>query len=210
VVGGALTGQWVTGEMNQDALHPGHFLPTVAGGFIGGYAAAVVHLHAVAEASFGLGLVSWLLLGSTVLNRLFLRPALPPALVPTLSIELAAPAVAGFAWFAITGGSTGLMSRLLAGYAVLMALVQLWLVPAYARLRFSVSFWSFTFCYAAAAVDALLWLRFTHPAGARTWGTIVLVLITAFIAAIAARTVVAIARGQFLAQPPERLPGKPA
>ena len=47
----------------------------MAGGLIGAYAAAQVHLHAVAETSFGIGVLCWLLLGSTILNRLFFRPA---------------------------------------------------------------------------------------------------------------------------------------
>ena len=70
---------------------PGHFLPTAAGGLIGASAAAQVYLHALAEASFGVGAICWLLFASTILNRLFTRPALPNALVPTMAIELGIP-----------------------------------------------------------------------------------------------------------------------
>jgi tellurite resistance protein len=208
-VGGVMTGQWIAGELVQDAAHPGYFLPTVAGGFVGAYAAAVVHLHAVADASFGLGLICWFLLGPTVLNRLFFRPALPPPLVPTLAIELAPPVVAGSAWFAITAGSTGAISLALAGYAVLMALAQLRFIPLYARLTFTAGFWTFTFSYAAAAADAVLWLTRTRPPGAKALATVVLVLITFLITAIAARSIVAIGRGQFF--PPRPVaPTRPA
>jgi hypothetical protein len=55
-----------------------------------------------------------------------------------------------------------------------------------------------TFSYAAGATDALLWITATRPAGARAYAGVVIGLITALIAAIAARTVVAIVRGQFL------------
>jgi len=72
-------------------VHPGYFLPTAAGGLIGASAAAQVHLHALAEASFGIGAICWLLFASTILNRLFTRPALPNALVPTMAIELGIP-----------------------------------------------------------------------------------------------------------------------
>jgi tellurite resistance protein len=197
VVGGIMTGQWIAESLDSDRMHPGYFLPTVAGGFIGAYAAATVHLHALAEASFGLGLICWLVLGSNIQYRLFFRGALPAALVPTLAIEMAPPVVAGFSWFAVTGGSTGLVSRFLAGYAILMALVQVRFIPLYARLKFSIGFWAFTFSYAATATDAMLWLRFARAPGARAWGTLVLILITLMITAIAVRTVVAIARGQF-------------
>ena len=102
-LGGWLTGQWMTGGIEPDWVHAGYFLPTAAGGLIGADAAAQVHLHALAEASFGIGIISWVLLGSTILNRLFTRPPLPPALVPTMAIELGIPAVAGSAYFALAG-----------------------------------------------------------------------------------------------------------
>ena len=78
-LGGWLTGQWMTGGIEPDSVHAGYFLPTAAGGLIGADVAAQVHLHALAEASFGIGIISWILLGSTILNRLSSRPPLPSA-----------------------------------------------------------------------------------------------------------------------------------
>jgi tellurite resistance protein len=128
IIGGWLTGQWMTGGIERDLVHPGYFLPTVAGGLVGAYCAAEVRLHALAEAPFGIGVVCWLLLGSTVLNRLFFSAPLPPALVPTMAVEIAPPAVAGLAWFALAGRTASLVACALGGYAVLMALVQVRLV----------------------------------------------------------------------------------
>jgi tellurite resistance protein len=79
-----------------------------------------------------------------------------------------------------------------------MVLVQLRFVPLYARLRFSSGFWAFTFPYAAVAADALLWITIARPPGATGYAIAVITLITIFIAAIAARTVVAAVRGQLL------------
>ena len=200
-LGGWLTGQWIAGDLDQDSAHPGYFLPTVAGGLVGADAAAEVHLQALAEASFGIGIVCWLVIGSVIANRLFFRRSLPPPLVPTLAIELAPPVVAGVAYFALTGGTVNIFATALAGYAVLMAVTQLRFVPLYAKLRFSPGAWAFTFSYAAAATDALLWINATRPAGATAYGAVVIALITALISAIAARTVVAVGRGQFLPRP---------
>ncbi len=197
VVAALMMGDWIVGRLDQDCIHPGYFLPSVAGGFVGAYAAWVVHLTLVAEVSFGMGVLSWLLLGSNVMYRLFFRPTLPPMLLPTLAIEVAPPTVAGVAWFAISGGSTGLVSRVLAGYAIFMVLVQIRLVPVYARLRFSVGFWSFSFAYSALAADAMLWIALGRPSGATAWAITVLALITLLDAAIAARSILAIARGEF-------------
>ena len=189
-LGGWLTGQWMTGGIDPDSLHAGYFLPTAAGGLIGADAAAQVHLHALAQASFGIGVISWILLGSTILNRLFTRPALPSALVPTMAIELGIPAVAGSAYFALAGQTVDFVACMLGGYAVLMALVQLRLIPIYRRLSFTPGAWSFTFAYAAAAADALGWLTITKPPGARGYAIVVIAAITGFIVWIAFRTVV--------------------
>ena len=201
-LGGWLTGEWIAGGLNSDALHPGYYLPTAAGGLVGGGAAAQVHLHIMAEASFGIGILSWLLVGSLLMNRLFVRAMLPPPLVPTLAIEFAPPAVAGVAYFALTRGAISFLAAALGGYAVFMALSQVRFIPLYAKLRFSLSFWSFTFAYASGATDALLWLTATRPPGATAYAIVVIAAITALIGGIAARTVVIAARGQFFAPPP--------
>lgn len=197
VLGGWMTGHWMTGQLKDDSLHPGYLLPTVAGGLVGGGAAAGVHLHAVGVAAFGIGMLCWLLIGSMLLNRLFTRPLPPPPLIPTLAIEFAPPVVAGVAYFALTGGSVNLFATALGGYAVLMTLVQFRLLPVYTRLRFSPGFWAFTFPYAAGATDALLWIHATRPAGSTAYAVAAIALVTILISAIAARTVVALTRGQF-------------
>jgi tellurite resistance protein len=199
--GGWMTGQWIVGDLDQDAMHPGYFLPTVAGGLVGAYAAAAVHLRAVSEASFGIGIICWFLLGSIALNRLFFRKNLPPALIPTMAIELAPPAVAGIAYIALTGNVNGPIPAVLAGYTVLMALVQLRLIPLYFKLSFGPSFWAFTFAYAAAATNALEWIDLKRPPGATAYSIITVILISAFIVAIAGRTIVAVRKGQFLPRP---------
>jgi tellurite resistance protein len=189
-IGGWLTGQWMTGGIDPDSVHPGYFLPTAAGGLIGASAAAQVHLHALAEASFGIGVICWILLGSVILNRLSTRPALPAALVPTIAIELGIPAVAGLAYFAVAGRTVSFVACVLGGYTVLMALVQVRLVPVYRRLPVTPGSWAFTFAYAAAAADALVWLAITKPPGTAGYAIAVITLLTSFVSWIAFRTVV--------------------
>jgi tellurite resistance protein len=203
VIGGWLTGQWMTGGIEPDSVHPGYFLPTAAGGLIGADAAAQVHLHALAEASFGIGVICWVLLGSMILNRLFSRPALPSALAPTMAIELGVPAVAGSAYFALAGRTVSLMACVLGGYAVLMAVVQVRLIPVYCRLSFTPGAWSFAFAYAAAAADALAWLAISKPPAATGYAIAVIALLTVLVSWIAFRTAVLAVRGQlFPAWPP--------
>ena len=202
-IGGWLTGQWMTGGIEPDSLHAGYFLPTAAGGLIGASAAAQVHLHALAEASFGIGAICWVLLASTILNRLFTRPALPSALVPTMAIELGVLAVAGSAYFAVAGRTVSLMACVLGGYVVLMAVVQARLIPVYRRLSFTPGAWTFVFSYTAAAAYALEWLAIKKPPAATGYAIAAVAVLTAFVAWIAFRTVVLAVRGQlFPAWPP--------
>jgi tellurite resistance protein len=195
-IGGWLTGQWMTGGIEPDSLHPGYLLPTAAGGLIGANAAAQVHLHALAEASFGIGVICWVLLSSMIMKRLFAGPALPSALVPTMAIELGVATVAGSAYFAVAGRTVSFLACALAGYAVLMAVVQVRLIPVYRRLSFTPGFWSFAFAYAAAASDALGWLAISRPPGTTGYAIVVITLLTGFVAWIAFRTVVLVVRGQ--------------
>jgi tellurite resistance protein len=203
-LGGWLTGQWLTGGIEPDSIHPGYFLPTAAGGLIGANAAAQVHVHGLGDLSFGIGVMSWVVLGSVIYYRLFTRPVLPNALVPTLAIELGIPAVAGLAYFAVAGRSVNFVSSALGGYAVLMALVQARLIPVYRGLSFTPGAWSFAFAYAAAAADALVWLSITRPPAATGYASAVIALLTAFVCWIAFRTLVLAVRGQLF---PDRSPG---
>jgi tellurite resistance protein len=202
LLGGWFTGQWIYTPMNLDTCHPGYFLPTVAGGLVAAGAAAQVGQHRLGETIFGLGVVCWVILGSVIMGRLLFRPLVPPALLPTYAIEVAPAAVASIAWFGLNGGRIDAVAALFGGYGLLMVVAQLRLLPAYLRLPFQPSTWAFTFSWAAVATAGLHWLQALHPAGASAWQYVLLAMITAFIGAIAVRTIVAIARGQLLPKPP--------
>jgi tellurite resistance protein len=147
-----------------------------------------------------------LLTGEWIVARLDHDAAHPVYFLPTLAIEVAPPAVAGIGYFALTGGRIDLPAQVLAGYLVLMIVVQIRLLPQFLALRFGPGFWAFTFSWAAAATDALEWITLRKPAGATVCAVVILAVITAFVGYVAARTVLVIARGQLL--PPRAQPGK--
>jgi tellurite resistance protein len=193
--GGWLTGEWVLGEIDEARFHPGYYLPTCAGGFIGAEGCGLFGMPSLGWIAFGLGVVSWLILASQVSGRLFFISLLPAGLVPTMAIELATPCVAGAAYFQLHGEAPDPVAYSLAGYAALMLLVQVRLLPVYARLRFSVGFWSFTFSWCAAAALGIRWLEATDPPRASTWAAVV--------AAGASLLVVAVALRSFPRPPPD-------
>ncbi|WP_432510054.1 SLAC1 family transporter [Kineococcus sp. SYSU DK001] len=202
LLGAWLTGGWILRPGDLDRWHPGYFLPTVAGGLVAATATASLGWDRLATVLFGYGAVSWLVLGSILLVRLFTRPALPAPLLPTLAIEVAPPVVASNAWFALNGGRADLVVLLLAGYGLSMVLVQLRLLPLYRKAAFGPGFWSFSFSYAAVAGTALTWLRIGSPAGTPVWAGLVLAALTLGYALLVARTAVALARGRYLARVP--------
>jgi tellurite resistance protein len=204
LLGAWFTGQWIYRPLDLDKFHPGYFLPTAAGGLVASGAAATVGQHRLGEVMLGLGVVCWVILGSMILGRLFFRPMLPDPLVPTIAIEIAPPAVASIAWFALNGGRVDLLASLLAGYGALMALAQFRLLPAYLRLSFSIGFWAFTFSWSAVATSTLFWINIQRPPGHLVYTWVVVALITVLVGGIAARTAIALAQGKLL--PPVAAP----
>jgi tellurite resistance protein len=200
VLAGWMTGQWIAGDLDLDRLHSGYVLPAVAGGLIASIGAALAGWTGIAHALMGLGVLSWLLIGSVIMARLLFRPRLPAPLTPTLAIEVAPPALAGLAYLAITRGRVDAVALALGGFTVLAIVVQLRLIPVYRRLSFSPAFWSFAFPYAAVATFALHWINYGKPVGYTVWALAVLSAITLFIAALVTETLVALARHRFLPQ----------
>src|SRR5258707_5052036 len=201
LLGGWYTCQWIVTAQDADTFGPGYFLPSVAGGLLGADSAASFGLTGLGWMSFGFGIISFGVLGPIILNRLLFRPDLPAALIPMLAIVIVPPVIAGNAYFVLTGGRIDLLVYVLAGYTVLMALVQLRLAPLYFKLKFSPGFWSFTFSYAATAAYALRWIHLQRFAGAAMLGYVVLAAITLFIGGIALRSFVALWQGKFLPAP---------
>ncbi|MBC3842124.1 TDT family transporter [Streptacidiphilus sp. 4-A2] len=196
LLGGWFTGQWIYGSLELDRLHPGYFLPTVAGGLVASASAGDVGQIRLSEVMLGLGLICWLILGSMIMFRLFFRPSLPGPLLPTLAIEVAPAAVASLAYFSLTAGRIDAFSAALGGYGLLMVLAQIRLLPVFLRLPFTPSFWAFTFSWAAVASAALRWNDYGRPPGHLVYTYLLLAAATVLIGGIAVRTLLAAKRGQ--------------
>ncbi|MEU4097212.1 TDT family transporter [Streptomyces sp. NPDC026673] len=205
LLGAWFTGQWIYGRVDVDRFHPGYFLPTVAGGLLAAASAGAVGQQRLGQVMFGLGAVCWMILGSVIMGRLLFRPLPPPPLLPTLAIEVAPAAVASLAYFKLFNDSIDAIAAFLGGYGLLMVLAQLRLLPAYLKLPFMPSTWAFTFSWAAVAAVAIHWVERLGPPGAGVYTCVLLGAITVLIGGIAARTLVALARGQLppAAPPPQ-------
>jgi tellurite resistance protein len=178
----------------------------VAGGLVAAQGAALFGEHRLAQTMFGLGIVSWVILGALILARLFVAPPLPAALMPSLAVEVAPGAVATIAYLTIDGNRIDAFAAGLAGYGLLMVLAQLRLLPVYRRLPFTMGFWSFTFSWAGVATAGLHWVAATRPADPHIYDAVLLAAITALIGAIATRSVLSLMRYQILPAPATDVP----
>ncbi|GGF32864.1 hypothetical protein [Subtercola lobariae] len=199
---GWLLASWMSGQLKLESVHGGYFLPTVAGGYVASYAAATIGAPEVAVGAFVVASFFWVVFFAVLFARLAFRPGLPDALVPTLAIMMAPPAVAAAAWFEINGGVADLMEQALAALAVVMVLIQLALLPRYLRLKFSLGFWSFTFPTANVVTFAVAWLSIDRPAGWQVIIVVLLVGVTVLIVAIARRSILLWSAGRTKAQNP--------
>jgi tellurite resistance protein len=200
--GGWVTGQWIIDDMDEAKINPGYFLPTVAGGLLAANGAAVFGYRGFGWVCFGIGMICWFVLGSVVINRLFLAARLPAPLLPTMAIEVAPPAVAGNAYFALHGPHPDAFLYGLAGYGILMVVVQLRLLSLYRQLSFSPGFWSFTFSWTAVATFGLRWLYLEHAPGDALWSWLATAAATLLVAAVALRSLDLLRRGAFFPSPP--------
>ncbi|MCW2761672.1 MAG: family transporter [Marmoricola sp.] len=141
----ALLAHWLRAPLDPNTLHPGYFLPVVAGPFIASIGLASVGDRMAAVAVFGVGAYFWLLLGAISTGRLFFGSPLPQPFLPVLSILLSPPATASLAWFAVMGGQIDQVQAAVGAITLLTLLSQLFFLPDYLRLPFSSQHWVFTF-----------------------------------------------------------------
>jgi tellurite resistance protein len=177
------------GGINPDSVHGGWLLPTVAGGYVASLASAEVGLRELAIAAFAVGTFFWVVMFLIVFVRMIIRTPLPGPLVPTLAILAAPPALAGRAWFDITGLVISDIQLGIAALGVLAILMQLGLVALYRPLKFTLGFWSFSFPLAALGRYGIAWLAVTRPVGWQLYIDIVLAIVTFVIVAIAALSI---------------------
>jgi tellurite resistance protein len=190
IFAGWLIALWLQGGLALESVHGGYLLPTVAAGFVAATVAGDAGFDLLGWALLGVGVFFWIIMTLLVVIRLAFRPSLPDPLVPTMTILVAPPAIAGLAWFSLNGLHTSPGAAALAGMGVLLVLVQLALIPKYRRLKFSLGFWSFTFPTAAVITDAVLWVRLSAFPGWQVVTIVLLTAITALVVVIAVKSLI--------------------
>ncbi|GAB6039441.1 SLAC1 anion channel family protein [Endothiovibrio diazotrophicus] len=175
-------------------MNPSWFIPVV-GNIIVPVAGVA---HGYPETSwffFSIGLLFWLVLLVIVFYRVIFHPPLPGKLVPTFFILIAPPAV-GFIAYLKLGGELDAFARVLYYAGLFLTLLLFTQVGRFAKLRFFLSWWAYSFPMAAITIATfVLYERLGGPL-LRPLSVLLLTLLTLIIAGLLGRTALAMARGE--------------
>jgi len=173
-------------------LNPAWFIPVV-----GNILVPIAGVqHAPIELSwffFSVGLTFWPVLLAIIFNRVIFHGSLPERLMPTLFILIAPPAV-GFLSYVKLTGEVDAFARILYYAALFFTILLIAQLRWFARLKFFLSWWAYSFPLAAITIASLAMFKHTgDPLFLRLSG-ILLAITTVVIAALFVRTGVAVAR----------------
>ncbi len=173
-------------------VSPAWFIPVV-GNVLVPVAGVKLGMLEVSWFFFSIGLVFWPVLFTIVMSRLFFHAPLPERLTPTLFILIAPPAVGFVAYVNLTGGIDA-FARVLYYIGLLLTLLMASNALRFLRVKFFLSAWAYSFPLAAITIASLI---MTEKVGgdAFEWLSIgLLAVLTAVVAALSARTLLAVAR----------------
>ncbi len=193
-----LHGRFWQGGRKPELVTPAIYLPAVAQNFVAGTAAATFGWPQIGAWFFGAGLLSWLAIESLILHRAAVHESLPPALRPSLGIQLAPPVVGGVTYLSLTSGVPDLLAQILLGYGLYQALLLLRLLPWIRQQAFSPSYWAFSFGVAALPTVAMRMVE-RGSGGAVEWLTPGLfVAANLIIGVLALKTLMLLLQGKLL------------
>lgn len=142
---------WMNRELSISQVNPVWFLPIVGNLII------VITSNEINDFlwySFSLSLLFWIALFTIVFYRLVLSEMLPDRLMPTLFIFIAPPAVSFLCYIKLTG-SFDTFAQILLNLTIFFVALMLFLCKNFIKLKFSLSWWAFTFPVASASMAFL-------------------------------------------------------
>jgi tellurite resistance protein len=171
----ALVAHWITTPRERHAIHPGLSLPVVAGPFIACISLQANGWQPLAQGAFAIGAYFWLTFGTLIVGRMMTEQRLSDTRFPTLVALMVPPATGSSAWFALNGNRITTVGIGLAAVLAMMALVQVFILPAYLRHPFSISNWVFSFPLSATANAVCHWaIAAPHPLSPLlAWSTLI-------------------------------------
>lgn len=173
-------------------MSPAWFIPVVGNILVP--IAGVHHVNTeICWLFFSTGLIFWIILFSIVMNRIIFHAPLAQRMIPTLFIMIAPPAV-GFISYVKLTDSLDSLSRVLYYFALFLTMLLLFQAKMFAKLKFFISWWAFSFPLAAMTIaTALMFTKTNLPVyNHLTIGLFIMLCVIVLILTI--RTVIAITK----------------
>ncbi|MDD5366459.1 MAG: SLAC1 anion channel family protein [Gallionellaceae bacterium] len=183
--------QWVHHSKFEIAhLNPAWFIPVV-----GNILVPIAGVsHAPVEVSwffFSIGLTFWPVLLTIIFYRVIFHGSLPERLLPTLFILIAPPAVGLLSYVKLTGGVDA-FAHILYNAALFFTLLLFFQAKWFARLKFFLSWWAYSFPLAAVTVATLIMFQQTGSTLYLRLSGVLLGLTTVVIAGLVIQTAIAV------------------
>jgi tellurite resistance protein len=177
------------------------YLPTVAGSFVTATVASSLGFQDWGQLAFGAGIFSWLALESVLLHRLLTEPMTPPALRPTLGVQLAPAPVGAVAYISVSGGAPDIFVHAMIGYGILQLVVLLRLSPWLREAGAVTGFWAFSFGATSLATAPIRLLGHGDTSAISVIAPITFALANVFVIGLALMTVWLLFSGRMYGQP---------
>ena len=103
---------------------------------------------------FSVGIFFWPVILAILLYRLIFCALMPPKFIPTLFITVAPPAMAFLGYTKLTGGFDA-AAKIMLYVTLFFVLLIIYMFKSFLGIKFSLSWWAFTFPTAAASVAFL-------------------------------------------------------
>ncbi|OOZ42643.1 SLAC1 anion channel family protein [Solemya elarraichensis gill symbiont] len=150
---------------------------------------------------FSIGLLFWIVLFTIIMYRMIFHHPMPEALLPTLFIIIAPPAV-GFAAYLNLSPELDNFARILYYSALFLTMLLLSQGLRFLRLPFTLSWWAYSFPLAAITIATFAMYEETGTRAFLAIGYALHLLLTAVIATLLLRTFLAARRGE-ICRPPQ-------
>jgi tellurite resistance protein len=195
------TGALWHGERDPASTTAALYLPTVAGSFVTATVASSFGYQDWGQLAFGAGVFSWLATESVLLHRLLTGPMTPPALRPTLGVQLAPAPVGAVAYISVGGGAPDIFVHAMIGYGILQLVVLLRLAPWLREAGAVMGFWAFSFGATSIATAPVRLLGQGDSSAISVIAPIAFVLANVLVAGLALMTVWMLLSGRMYGQP---------
>ena len=184
---------WINHEHFQiQHMNPAWFIPIVGNILVP--IAGVAHGYTeISWFFYSIGLVFWLVLMTIIFYRVIFHPPLPGKLVPTFFILIAPPAVGFLSYMKLTGELDSL-ARILYYFGLFLTLFLFTQVQRFARLKFFLSWWAYSFPLAAITLASMLMYQTLATPFYKGLSLVLLTILSVVLVLLFGRTLLSVAR----------------